>query len=265
MIKGALFDIDDTLYSHKEKRFPEKTLLLLKTLKNQGIKTGVCTSRLTVEMGLFSKEFLDLIDLKIMGTGSTAMIDGQYYKTYSFDPLIAKQYIDYFHKNNISYSYTDINSDIYYYGDENLIENGHILSWAQREIKIKKYEDEEISNIFYYHVTPIQEEYILSVNKDAYISRWGNSGNICASYVDKSFGVLKFCQVFGLTTDEVVACGDGGNDGEMLQMAGIGIAVFNAKEKTKQMADYVCTTPIEEGGLYDAFLDLKIIKEENDV
>ena len=172
-----------------------------------------------------------------------------------------KKYMNYFKKKNISYSYSDINSDVYYWGDKSLIDEGRVLSWAKREIMIKEYEDEDITNIFYYHVNPEDIDFILNVNKDAYISKWGNSGNICGSYVDKSFGVLKFCEVFGFTTDEVSACGDGSNDKEMLEMAGIGIAVANAKENTKKAADYVCEKPIEDGGLYEAFIDLKIIEE----
>ena len=67
-------------------------------------------------------------------------------------------------------------------------------------------------------------------------------------YLDKSFGLLKFCQQYGFTTDEVIAFGDGGNDDVMLEMAGIGVAVKNSKENTKKAADYICKKSIEDGG-----------------
>ena len=259
MIKGALFDIDDTLYSHPEKRVPEKNYLLLKKLREKGIKTGVCTSRMIREMVGVPADLLDLIDCKIMGTGSTTMIEGEYYKSYFIEK--AKIYIDYFKKHNIDYSYCDANGDLFYWGDVSKLDNGKLLSWAKGNVLLKEYEDEHITNLFYYNVSDEDIEFIVNVNKDAYISKWGNSGNICASYVDKGFGVLKFCQAFGFTTDEVVACGDGGNDGEMLQMAGIGIATDDAGERTKSMADYVCEKSIEDGGLYDMFVKLGIIEE----
>ena len=41
MIKGALFDIDDTLYSHKIKAVPSLTLKALDKLREKGIKIGV--------------------------------------------------------------------------------------------------------------------------------------------------------------------------------------------------------------------------------
>lgn len=259
MIKGALFDIDDTLYSHKDKCVPELTLKLLDELKQKGIKIGICTSRLPAEMSSVPQELWDKVDCKIMGTGSTTMVERKYYKVYSIAKETLNKYMSYFKENNISYCYSDVNGDLFFWGDLSLVLDGHILSWAKRKVMFKEFEDEEVSNIFYYLVTPKQEEYIKSINPNAIISTWGDCGNISASYVDKSFGVLKFCQVYGFTTDEVVAAGDGFNDDIMLEMAGIGIAVENAKENTKKAANYICHQPIEEGGLYYAFKDLKII------
>ena len=260
MIKGALFDIDDTLFSHELHDVPEKTLLALDKLKEKGIKIGVCTSRVIAEMDQFPDKLLDRIDCKIVGTGATTVIDGKYFKSYVIPLDIARKYTEYFESHNISYDYTDINGDLYYWGDIEKINNGY-LRWAAGNIKIKAYEDEEITNLFYFDGTDEDVEYIDSIDPDANISMWGNSGNICAALVDKSFGLLKFCQMYSLTPDEVVAAGDGGNDDVMLEMAGIGIATDDAKENTKAVADYVCKKSIEDGGLYDALIDLKVIEE----
>ena len=51
---------------------------------------------------------------------------------------------------------------------------------------------------------------------------------------------------------ETVGIGDGMNDKEMLELCQIGIAMGNAKEGLKAVADYV-TTDLEEDGLYNAF------------
>ena len=45
-------------------------------------------------------------------------------------------------------------------------------------------------------------------------------------------------------------------------MAGIGIATDDAKDNTKKAADYICDKSIEDGGLYDALVDLEIIDED---
>ena len=261
MIKGALFDIDDTLYSHELNAVPAKTLLALDLLREKGIKIGVCTSRVIAEMDKFPDVLLDRIDCKIVGTGATTVIDGKYFKSYVIPLDIARTYTRYFEEHNISYDYTDINGDLYYWGDLDKVNNGGYLRWAAGNIKFKPYEDEEITNLFYFDAKDEEVEYIDSVDPKANISRWGNSGNICAALVDKSFGLLKFCQMYSFTTDEIVAAGDGGNDDVMLEMAGIGIATDDAKENTKKAADYICKKPIEDGGLYEALVDLKIIEE----
>ena len=44
-----------------------------------------------------------------------------------------------------------------------------------------------------------------------------------------------------------MAIGDNANDHEMLEQAGIGVAVGNAQPATKQYADYICKKPYTEG------------------
>ena len=262
MIKGALFDIDDTLYSHELDRVPKATLKALDKLRAKGIRIGICTSRIAAEMADLPEELLSRLDCQILGTGATTVVEGKYFKSYSIAMEDAKRYTDYFNEHQISYHYTDINGDVYYWGDLDEVNNGHWLRSAKGNVKFKIYEDEEVTNLFYYHAKDEEVKEIAKINPEALISRWGNSGNICTPLVDKSFGLLKFCQVFSFTTDEVVAAGDGGNDDVMLAMAGIGIAVDDAKENTKAAADYICKRSIEDGGLYEALVELGVIEED---
>ncbi len=51
----------------------------------------------------------------------------------------------------------------------------------------------------------------------------------------------------GITADKVLAIGDGENDIEMLEMAGIGVAMGNADPRLKAIADHVTRTNAEDG------------------
>jgi len=261
MIKGIIFDIDDTLYSHKMKAVPSLTLKALKKLKEKGYKLGVCTSREVIEMESVPSELLELFDCQIMSTGGVAMIKDQYYKAYSIDKENVKEYIKILSDFQVEYAYSDINGDVYYWNHGKNSER-RIFSLAKRNVYYKEYEDEDISCLMIYDADEYVFDKLKAVNPNAYISRWGRYGHISAEFVDKSFGVLKFCQLFSFTTDEVVAVGDGGNDDIMLQMANIGIAVKDAKENTIKAADYVCKKSIEDGGLYQAFVDLGLIEDD---
>ena len=151
MIKGALFDIDDTLYSHELDRVPKATLKALDKLRAKGIRIGICTSRIAAEMADLPEELLSRLDCQILGTGATTVVEGKYFKSYSIAMEDAKRYTDYFNEHQISYHYTDINGDVYYWGDLDEVNNGHWLRSAKGNVKFKIYEDEEVTNLFYYH------------------------------------------------------------------------------------------------------------------
>jgi Cof subfamily protein (haloacid dehalogenase superfamily) len=75
--------------------------------------------------------------------------------------------------------------------------------------------------------------------------------------VTKGTGLDFLSRHLGFARDRTVACGDGENDVELLEWAGYGVAVENAHERVKAVADLVCP-PVDEEGvaqLIEAFLD----------
>lgn len=67
------------------------------------------------------------------------------------------------------------------------------------------------------------------------------SGNIelNSKQSNKGIGLRKLCEYLKIDPEEVLAFGDGYNDIEMLEFAGIGVAMGNAGDILKQRADYV--------------------------
>ncbi|PKG33695.1 phosphoglycolate phosphatase, partial [Methanoregula sp.] len=61
--------------------------------------------------------------------------------------------------------------------------------------------------------------------------------------ITKGTTLLTLADALGKKPEEFLAAGDSVNDIEMLQAAGIGIAVANADAQTKAAADYVTTEP----------------------
>ncbi len=57
--------------------------------------------------------------------------------------------------------------------------------------------------------------------------------------ITKGHGLSQLCSLLGISLDHVVAFGDGDNDAEMLELAGHGIAMKNAKDKAKTKSNLV--------------------------
>lgn len=72
--------------------------------------------------------------------------------------------------------------------------------------------------------------------------------------VSKATGIRVLMDSFGIDASEVMAFGDAGNDAEMLRLAGVGVAMGNASDELKSIADLVCD-PCEEQGV------LKVLEE----
>jgi Cof subfamily protein (haloacid dehalogenase superfamily) len=75
--------------------------------------------------------------------------------------------------------------------------------------------------------------------------------------VTKAAGLAFVAEHVGFTRERTVAFGDGENDIELLDWAGYGVAVANAHELVKSVADFVCP-PVDEEGVaqvLEAYLD----------
>ncbi len=74
----------------------------------------------------------------------------------------------------------------------------------------------------------------------------------------KLLGIHKFLEANNIDPSEVMAFGDHLNDLEMLEGVGIGVAMGNGQEETKEYADYVTDTN-EDDGIYKALKYFEII------
>jgi Cof subfamily protein (haloacid dehalogenase superfamily) len=75
--------------------------------------------------------------------------------------------------------------------------------------------------------------------------------------VTKAAGLEFLSQRLGFTSAQTVGFGDGENDVELLEWAGYGVAVDNAHERVKAVADLICPPVDEEGvaSVLEAYLD----------
>ena len=83
-------------------------------------------------------------------------------------------------------------------------------------------------------------------------------GEISDPEVNKARAMLDLCTHLGKTAADCIAFGDSMNDSEILETAGIGVAMGNAEESLKAIADIVCDR-CENGGIARAMQELGLI------
>ena len=81
---------------------------------------------------------------------------------------------------------------------------------------------------------------------------------INAPGVTKGSGLKTLADTLGLAMNQVMACGDSGNDLAMIQAAGYGIAMGNAPDYLKDKADYVTDT-VDHDGVVAALEHFRLI------
>ena len=76
--------------------------------------------------------------------------------------------------------------------------------------------------------------------------------------IGKSTGMREICDYFGIDPKQTMAFGDGQNDLDLMQAAGIAVAMGNGAENVKERADYV-TAASENAGITHALKHFGLI------
>ena len=113
-----------------------------------------------------------------------------------------------------------------------------------------------------------KEEYLKQVFEDFKLP-FGERLSICTSApfyievvsngINKAEGLQKIAQDLDISCDEIIAFGDEMNDYMMIEYAGLGVAMGNAVDKIKEVADEVTLSNDEDGIAYEL---AKVFKEE---
>jgi len=91
-----------------------------------------------------------------------------------------------------------------------------------------------------------------------------NGADVVPIGVSKAIGLTKTLEILGDTLPKkIIFFGDGSNDIELIEMADIGVAMGNAVESLKTIADFV-TKNIEDDGIYYACEQLGLFATASD-
>ena len=86
----------------------------------------------------------------------------------------------------------------------------------------------------------------------------GLGADVIEGDVSKESGLLRLSKHYNIDIKDTISFGDAMNDMEILKRAGIGVAMGNAHDKLKEVADMV-TDDIDKDGVYNACVKLGLI------
>lgn len=255
-IKAAFFDIDGTLVSFKTHHIPESTHIALAKLREKGIKVFISSGRHMSAIDNLGDEHFDGY---ITVNGSLCYLDGQiihrrqipksdiygwidFQDTYMVDSCVVTEKKMYINKISeatsnffklLNLPYPDV-IDLRLIADEPVYQ---IVGLIERD----------------------QDRIARASLPNCAFKRWHPSfADIVLEGSDKSCGMQALLDRVGITPAECIAFGDGGNDIEMLEFAGIGVAMGGSAPIVIQSADYE-TTSVDEDGILNALTHFNII------
>ena len=259
-IKIIFFDIDDTLRNSKTGFIPSTIPTAFKQLPDKGILTGIATGR-----GIFGV----VPELKALKPDFFVTLNGAYIEDKKgnviYSNKIAKdkveEYITWTKEVGIDYGLVGSHA-------AKLSRRTEMISQAIDPI----YPDLEVDPDFYqkediYQMWTFEDQGDDLRLPDALAStlrmvRWHeHSSDVVPISGSKAAGVAKVVDQLGLKPENVMVFGDGLNDLELFDYAGISVAMGVSHEKIKEKADYITKT-LEEDGIFDALEGFGMVEKE---
>lgn len=255
-IKAAFFDVDGTLFSHTQKKVPESTKLSLEKLSEKGIQCILATGRHMLELPLLPVDGIRF-DAYITLNGQLC-IDAQGNVIFG-NPIIGESkqsIIRLFREKEIPIMIVEKEKMYLNFVDQFVIDAQESISTPVPEVR--EYTGNEIYQAIAY-LEKGREEVIAGQLPGCEITRWNDYGvDIIASSGGKRTGIEEYLRRSHIRREETMAFGDGENDLEMLQYVQVGIAMGNADDCVKEIADYV-TASVDNDGIAEALAALNII------
>lgn len=258
-IKIIFFDIDGTLIDMAVKKISSQTLYTLKQLKKRNIIICIATGRSPIALPTFDEVEFDA------------------YLTFNGSYCFNK--IESIHKNPIPTKdvYTiiknsnELNRSVAIATSERTIANGtdvdlaEYFSFSHQPVIVSEDFDTVVNNDDIYQVmlSSRKEDYskiMKQTNSSKITAWWDRAVDIIPSNSGKGTGIEKILDYYGFNKSEALAFGDGNNDIEMLQTVGTGLAMENASDELKAVADGIIGH-VADNGIYHFCLEAGLISK----
>lgn len=276
--KIVFLDVDGTLVNDNG-IIPSSAKVAIKEARKNGHYIFLCTGRSKAE--LFENIMEIGFDGVIAAAGGYIEHEGEVIMHKKVKDEDVEHLVSYFDNNNIDF-YLESNGGLFasknckqrlkeiVFGDPNLEDNIRkeleegMTPFIECLIEGEKLIRDDINKVSFLGssipIKTIKEEFSSKFNViSSTVPMFGeNSGELSIPGIHKASAIEILLKHLELSKDDTFAYGDGINDIEMLEFVKVGIAMGNAKEELKRIADDI-TTSHDEDGIYNSFEKYSLI------
>ncbi|MFA9556949.1 Cof-type HAD-IIB family hydrolase [Evansella sp. AB-rgal1] len=268
--KMIVLDLDDTLLKNDHTISP-KTKQALMEAQQKGVKVVLASGRATYAMEKYRKE-LQLLENEsyILSYNGAKIINcktNEELFSSGLVPDIVRNLYDVSCRENV-YIHTYVGDSIVtakpnqYNEKESRItglplihEENFVQAIQEPVVKVVMMEDPEKLVLVEQTLKEELSEHLSITRTKPYFLEFIEYG------VTKGSSISKLIDLLGIKREEVIAIGDSYNDLEMIEFAGLGVAMGNAPDEIKQKADFVTESNENEGVAY--VIDRFILKKHS--
>lgn len=259
--KAIFLDIDGTLVSFKTHTIPASTLEAVKAARRKGIKVYVATGRPL----LFIDNLGELEYDGLVTTTGAHCIDreGNSFALRTVDRSDIERLVHH-HETCPQEAFPIIfvaQDELFVTGLSPELEDlSRLLNFEIPAVLPMAHAlEKDILQIIAFFPPQDEARYMEQLMPGCVAMRWHHTfADIITRGVSKSYGIDRMLEYEGISLNQTIAFGDGGNDIDMLRHVGLGIAMGNASDEVKAAAGFV-TRSVDDDGIEYALRTLEFL------
>ncbi|MBK5072671.1 HAD family hydrolase [Budviciaceae bacterium CWB-B4] len=258
-LKMVVTDLDGTLLTSTD-RLTQASVNAFVSLKQQGILPVVATGRMLSE-AQFAVEGIGATNY-FMGMNGAQTVNLQTQETIyqkTLDLTTAQTLTDILDELGVFYqiySHTSVYTRQHWLSDMSAsgMKAEYIRRFASSILPFSQVDELGAVKMFVIckdaDKQQVMRERLAALESVILVSSYPNYFEILPKGLNKGDALLRLCSHLGIALHEVAAIGDSDNDIEILSQAGVAIAMGNAYQRVKEVADHIAPSNDDDGVAY---------------
>jgi hypothetical protein len=256
----AFFDIDWTLYDHKNKQWSASALTSIKELKSNGIKCFICTSRPYDSLKQFGTLDLGIAwDGYVSSAGGVAMVGEKYLRKMIMDPKDIKKMIEAAQKFNLTLEVVDLKKRKLVF-PQNEYSVAYYKTFNETVPSIRPYRGEEAVALNLFSPSSTDSKIFRNFPHLFFFRYSPNSVDVTPVPHEKGLAIPVILEYFGFKEEESIGFGDDLQDISFCQAVGRFVCMGNGKDDLKAISSFV-TTPVWDNGVENGLRHLGLLSK----